>query len=145
MFLKNGGVERRVEILKVGNIGLIVRRDKKVDFNWVSGVIIWWLRAHTLQSDDLGLNSGIIINELCDLGQIAEILEVPVSPPENGDNNSTHFMLVWKPEEIIHVKLLKQCLEHAQVYLWLYYCCFAVAIAAIAVVTVVEENTKMSY
>lgn len=28
MFLKNGGVERRVEILKVGNIGLIVRRDK---------------------------------------------------------------------------------------------------------------------
>lgn len=33
MLLKNGGVERRVEILKVGNIGLIVRRDKKVDFN----------------------------------------------------------------------------------------------------------------
>lgn len=33
MFLKNGGVEGRVEILKVGSIGLIVRRDKKVDFN----------------------------------------------------------------------------------------------------------------
>ena len=54
-------------------------------------------------------------------------------------------MLVWKPDEIIHVKLLKQCLEHAPVYLWLYYCCFAVVTVAIPVVVVVEENTKMNY
>lgn len=50
-------------------------------------------------------------------------------------------MLGWKPDEIIHVKLLKQC----QVYLWLYYCCFAVVTVAIAVVVVAEENTKMNY
>ena len=48
-------------------------------------------------------------------------------------------MLVWKPDEKF------QCLERAPVYLWLYYCCFAVVTVAIAVVVVAEENTKMNY